>query len=91
MHKVYIRLTKGAPQEHEDIVFIEADAKWVHYPYIDTLAITVKIANNIVHRMLVDNGSAVNILFWDAYEKIGLTKNDLRPMTSTLYGFTGIM
>ena len=30
-----------------------------------------KIANNIIHRMLVDNGSATNILFWNAYQKIG--------------------
>ena len=39
--------------------------------------------------MLVDNGSAVNILYWNAYQKIGLKQAYLCPTTSPLYGFTG--
>ena len=38
--------------------------------------------------MLVDNGSAVNILYWDTYKRMGLRKNNLSPMTSPLYKFT---
>ena len=49
----------------------------------------VRIANNIIHRILADNSSATNILFWDAYRKTGLTQADLNPTTSPLYGFTG--
>ena len=49
----------------------------------------VRIANIIIHRMLVDNGSAANIFFWDAYRKIGLTQTDLSLTTSPLYGFIG--
>ena len=88
MNKVDICPAKGAQQEPEDIVFMKVDAKWVHHPHTDTLVITIKIANNIVHRMLVDNGSDVNILFWNAYQKIGLTRSNLSPTTSPLYGFT---
>ena len=43
----------------------------------------------IVARVLVDNGSSVNILFKAAFEKIGLTPADLCMCTSTLYGFSG--
>ena len=39
--------------------------------------------------MLVDNDSAANILFWDAYQKTGLTQADLSPTISSLYRFTG--
>ena len=39
--------------------------------------------------MLLDSGSAVNILYWNAYQKIGLKWADLHPMTAPLYGFTG--
>ena len=39
--------------------------------------------------MLVDNGSAENILYWDAYLKMRLRKVDLSPITSPLYKFKG--
>ena len=76
-------------REPKDIIFIEVDTKWVHHPHTDALVITFKIANNIVHRMLVDNGSAANIFFWDVYRKTELTSDDLSLTTSPLYEFTG--
>ena len=53
------------------------------------LVATTKIANSLVNKMLVDSGSAVNILYWDAYQKIGLTHANLSSTTSPLYGFIG--
>ena len=67
MHRIDARSIKGITRESKDIVFTEADTKWVHHLHTDALVITVRIANSIVHRMLVDNDSAANILFWDAY------------------------
>ena len=67
VHTASIHPTGDATQKPGDIVFTEADANYVHHPHEDALAVTTKIANNIIHRMLVDNGSATNILFWDAY------------------------
>ena len=39
--------------------------------------------------MLVNNGSAIDILYYDIYQQTGLTESDLNPTTSPLYGFTG--
>ena len=50
-------------RELEDIIFAEVDIKWVHHPHIDDFFIIVRVANNNVHRMLVDNGSAIDILY----------------------------
>ena len=50
-------------QKPEDIFFMETNAKWIHHPYSDALVIMVKMANSIVHRMLVDNDSATDILY----------------------------
>ena len=47
----------------DDIVFTYANASWVHHPYEDTLVIIAEVANSLDHRLLVDNGSPVNILF----------------------------
>ncbi|PON52662.1 hypothetical protein PanWU01x14_207720, partial [Parasponia andersonii] len=40
-------------------------------------------------RVLVDNGSAMDILCFDAFKKIGLNESDLKPTATPLYGFTG--
>ena len=69
----------------EDIVFTKASANWVHHPYEDALVVTAKIANNLIHIILVDNESAVNIPYWSAYQKTGLTRVDLSPTTLPLY------
>ena len=61
----------------------------MHNPYEDALVITVEVANNLVHRFLVDSGSVVNILYWDAYQKTGLRRVNLTSTTSPLYGFIG--
>ena len=79
-------LPKAPRQELEDVVFTEVNARWVHY--IDALVITTRVANRNIHRMLVDNGSAVDIVYLDAYKRMGLTESKLSPMTSPLYGST---
>ncbi|RWW85381.1 hypothetical protein BHE74_00005936 [Ensete ventricosum] len=38
---------------------------------------------------MIDTGSSVDILNLDAFQKLGVTNEDLTPMTSTLTGFTG--
>ena len=57
----------GIISKPEDIVFTKADANWVHHPHEDALVITTKIANSLIHKILVDNGSIVNIFYWDTY------------------------
>ena len=47
----------------KDIVFTKTDVSWVYHPYEDALAITAKIANSLFHRVLVDSGSTINILY----------------------------
>ena len=67
VHATNACLLGGIISKLGDIVFTKADANWVHHPYKDVLVVTEKIANSLVHRMLVDNGSTFNIFYWDAY------------------------
>ena len=46
-----------------DIVFTKVNASWVHNTHEDALVITAEIANSLVHRLVVDSGSAINILY----------------------------
>ena len=47
------------------------------------------VANNNVYRILVDNGSSVDILYYQAFKRMGLKDSNLRPSLSPVYGFTG--
>ncbi|RZR99542.1 hypothetical protein BHM03_00029107 [Ensete ventricosum] len=59
------------------------------YPdHDDSLVITAHIASPRVRRIMIDTGSSVDILYLDAFQKLGMTNRDLILMTSTLTGFT---
>ena len=47
------------------------------------------IANNNVHKILVDKGSSVDILYFEAFERMGLQVSDLKPLPNVVYDFTG--
>ena len=89
VHPINACPSRGIISKLEDIVFTKADANWVPYPYEDVLVVTAKVANSFIHKILVDNGSPVNILYWDAYQKTRLTWANLSPTTSPLYRFSG--
>ena len=89
MHATGSKPPIGYAPQPDDIVFTQADTRWVHNPHEDAMIIISKIANNLIHRLLVDSGSAVNILYRGAYKKTSLRQADLTPMTSPLYEFTG--
>ena len=80
--------TKQFKGEMDDITFSERDAHHVCHPHCNTLAIKAMIANNNVHMMLVDNGSSVDILYFQAFERIGLKFSNLKPSPNLVYGFT---
>ena len=42
-----------------------------------------------MHRMLVDNGSLVDILYYPAFQQMGIDKARLIPMNAPLVGFGG--
>ena len=83
------RPAKQSRWEVDDITFSGKDANHVHHLYCDALVVKAMIANNNVHRMLVDNGSSVDILYYQAFQRIGLKVSDLKPSPNPIYGFTG--
>ena len=42
-----------------------------------------------MHRILIDNGSSADILFYDAFSKMSILDGRLGPISSPLVGFTG--
>ena len=58
------RPTKQLRCEMEDITFREKDAHHIRHLHCDALVIKAMIANNNVHRILVDNRSSVDIWYF---------------------------
>ena len=76
-------------RENDDITFKENDAHLVHQPHYDALVIKAMVANNNVYRILVDNESSVDILYYQAFKRMGLRDSNLRPFPNPIYSFTG--
>lgn len=52
----------------------------------DPIVISVDINSSTVRRIITDDSSAVEIFFFDVYQKIGLKDRDLKP-EKLIYGF----
>ncbi|XP_064967018.1 uncharacterized protein LOC135613949 [Musa acuminata AAA Group] len=55
----------------------------------DALVISARIANAQVRRIMVDTRSSVDILYFNAFQKLGLSGDNMKPIFSALTGFTG--
>jgi hypothetical protein len=74
---------------HIPITFSEEDVKLQGFPHNDALVIEANIASWTFGKLLVDNGSSADIIFADAFDKMGLSKDLLQPLDTLLYGFRG--
>jgi len=83
------REAKVARHEDAEITFSELDARGVHFPQCDALVVEAMIGNHMVCRILVDNGSSVDILYADCLDKMGIPRSRLQNSAQPLYGFTG--
>ncbi|KAL2487340.1 Uncharacterized protein Adt_32096 [Abeliophyllum distichum] len=70
----------------DPIFFTEEDMRDVHYPHCDALVVRAVMARNGLGRMLVDNGSSVNVIFLSTYEQMNIDV-PLGPCNELIYGF----
>ena len=54
------------------ITFTDEDAGRIHHPYDDAIVITLLIVDYITRKVLVDNGSSANILYYPAFQQMRL-------------------
>ena len=73
-------------KEDWQINFSSLDADIIKDNGNDPIAVSAVINNFLVERILVDDGSAVEILMYEAFKQMGLDESLLRP-TGPVYGF----
>jgi len=71
------------------IVFTDDDFHDFDHQQDDPMVITVEIENYAVKKVLVDQGSSVDILYWATYQKLQLPDTAMVPYDEPIYGFSG--
>ena len=71
------------------IQFDETDREHVTEPQHDSLVISLPVRNCLIRRILIDNGSAVNIIMLETLQQMGLTEVDMVKKSTVLVGFSG--
>lgn len=58
------------------------------YLHDDALVVTLLVANYMTRCILIDNGSSADILFWEAFTKMGIDAAKPIPSSTSLKGFS---
>jgi hypothetical protein len=83
------RPANAAKVESVVLSFSEEDARGIAMPHDDTLVVTLTVANHGIHQILVDNGSSADILYWPAFQHMGIDRDMIKLFGSPLVGFGG--
>ncbi|XP_075657945.1 uncharacterized protein LOC142627928 [Castanea sativa] len=81
--------TKMARINNPIIGFSEEDARCLHHPHDDALVVSIRAGDYNMHRVLVDNGSLVDILYYPAFQQMGISIEQLVPKNTPLVCFGG--
>ncbi|GMH09059.1 hypothetical protein Nepgr_010899 [Nepenthes gracilis] len=86
-----IRSDRKRKFESDDVIsFSKEDMDHVRIPHSNPLVVSALVSDGNVDyqmkRIFIDNGSSSNLLYFDAFIKLGLKINQLRPANGPLYG-----
>ena len=80
---------KIARTEGPIIGFSEEDARRLHHSHDDAFVVSIRVEDYNMHRVLVDNGSSTNILYYSAFQQMGIDRERLILTNAPLVGFGG--
>ena len=83
-----VQAVSKLPQFDTAITFSNSDLEGFQHPHDDPLVIRAVVANKMVHRVLVDNRSSVDIIFASAFDKMGIEREKLELVSTHLRGFS---
>ncbi|GMN65573.1 hypothetical protein TIFTF001_034636 [Ficus carica] len=82
-------ISKICRQDSAPITFTDDEADRLLHPHNDALIGEIRVAGNVIRRVLVDNGSSADIMFMDAFSRLKIEGVALTPARTPLYGFSG--
>ncbi|GMN49779.1 hypothetical protein TIFTF001_018933 [Ficus carica] len=82
-------ISKICRQDSPPITFMDDEADRLLHPHNDALVGEIRVANNVVRRVLINNGSSADVIFMDAFSRLKIEGATLTPTQTPLYGFAG--
>ena len=82
-------IPKMARVDNPIIGFLEENAQHFHHPHDDALIVSIQVGDYNTYRVLVDNGSSVDILYYPAFQQMRIERERLIPTNVPLVGFEG--
>ena len=86
-----VQLTGFVPKmvqiDNPIIKFLEEDAWRLHHPHDDALFVNIRVGDYNINRVLVDNRSFAEILYYPAFQQMRINKEWLVPTNSLLVEF----
>ena len=83
-----VQAVSKLPRIDTAITFSDSDLEGCQHPHDDPLVIRAVMANKMVHRVLVDNGSSADIIFASAFDKMDIGREKMEPVSTHLRGFS---
>ena len=84
------RSPKTRTTKEQVITFTDEDAERIHHHHDDAIIIALLIADYTTRRVLVENRSSADILYYPTFQQMKFEQNQLRLVNSPLVGFGGI-
>ena len=88
-----VQLTGSVPKiawrESPIIGFLEEDARRLHQPHDNAFVVSIRVGDYNVHRVLVHNSSSADILYYPAFQQMGVDRAQLILKNAPLVGFGG--
>ena len=82
-----VQAVSKLPRLNTTITFSDSDLEGCQHPY-DPLVIRAIVANKMIHRVLVDNENSTDIIFASAFDRMGIGREKLEPVSTHLRGFS---
>ena len=79
-----VQAVSKLPRLDTAITFSDSDLEGCQHPHDDPLVIRAVVTNKTIHRVLVDNGSSIDIIFALAFDKMGIGNEKLEPVRTHL-------
>jgi len=71
------------------ITFMDEDFEGINRSHNDPMVVKIEVANFLVCKVLLDNRSSIDVLYWLAFKQLGLPKSQIEPFSKKFIGFAG--
>ena len=84
-----VHLVEKKVRSMPPITFTDEDFKALDLDHDDPMVISIEVAEYGIGKVLVDQGSSVNILYWKTFQKMNLSEDLIVSYNEQIVGFSG--